>query len=121
MPEGKPTDPQDSNRNTHPVDTGLPATNTDDGIHTSSLFPKGTPTDPQYRGRNIQLTGMGFPFMIISLSRDGTEYQSLGDFEALMEESKDELKDLSNEEIFEDRDEMDTDLPYSIEEHSHPP
>ncbi|GJT15958.1 hypothetical protein Tco_0874664 [Tanacetum coccineum] len=81
----------------------------------------GIPTDPQYRGRNIQLMGIGFPFMIISLSRDGTKYQSLGDFEALMEESKDELRDLSNEEIFKARDEMDTNLPYFIEEHSQPP
>ncbi|GJV13838.1 hypothetical protein Tco_1355379 [Tanacetum coccineum] len=74
---------------------GLPATNTDDGIHTLSLLPKETPTDPQYRGRNIQLMGMEFPFMIINLSRDGTKYQSLGDFEALMEESKDELRDFT--------------------------
>ncbi|GJQ91773.1 hypothetical protein Tco_0002912 [Tanacetum coccineum] len=36
--------------------------------------------------------------------------QSLGDFEFLMEKSKDDLKDLSNEELFEAEDEIDTDL-----------
>ncbi|GKB94335.1 hypothetical protein Tco_0980472 [Tanacetum coccineum] len=91
----------------------------DKGTCTSQLLPEGTPTNPKDSGRNIQLTDMGLPStMVTDLSGADTK---ISDFNALMEDSKDDLRDLSDEEIFEAGYEMEIDLPYATKEHSQPP
>ncbi|GJX79241.1 retrovirus-related pol polyprotein from transposon TNT 1-94 [Tanacetum coccineum] len=98
---------------TKPKSQGLEASEVPPkGIRTSSLLPKETPTDPQYPRRNIQLTGVGLPSMTsFKVEPDVIlSIQSLGDFNAPMEDSWDDLLDLSDEEIFEAGDEMETDL-----------
>nr|GEU62321.1 hypothetical protein [Tanacetum cinerariifolium] len=47
--------------------------------------------------------------------------QSCGDFETFMEDSYDNLKDFSDEEIFKVEEEMETDMPHALEEPSQPP
>ncbi|GJZ05538.1 hypothetical protein Tco_0539331 [Tanacetum coccineum] len=77
----------------------LPATHPNEGTHTSQLLPEGTPTDPKDSKRNIQLTDMRLPSTMVTnlLGMTSSEVEpdtippieSLGDFEALMEDSED--------------------------------
>ncbi|GKD70685.1 hypothetical protein Tco_1324775, partial [Tanacetum coccineum] len=100
------------------ADMGLPATNPNKGIHKSKLLPEGTLTDPQDPRRNIQLIGE----TSLEVEPDVIPpIQSLRDFKFLIEDSEDDLKDLSDEEFFEAGYEMETDLPHVMKEHSHPP
>ncbi|GKE55478.1 hypothetical protein Tco_1494663 [Tanacetum coccineum] len=58
------------------------------------------------------------------LNTDYTQDAALGSTPSiltLMEDLEDDLKDFSDEEIFEDRGEMETDLPHDPEEPSLPP
>ncbi|GJS02372.1 hypothetical protein Tco_0318880 [Tanacetum coccineum] len=77
--------------NKHLSDTRLPATHPNEGTHTSQLLPEGTPADPKDSERNIQLTDMRFPSIMDTIP----PIESLRDFEALMEDSEDDLNDLT--------------------------
>ncbi|GJY69052.1 hypothetical protein Tco_0472034 [Tanacetum coccineum] len=115
LPEGKTTDPQDLEGNIYPADTGLPATNPDDGISHSQLLPKGNPLILKIQGETYNsLVWNCLPWLLII-------HGLALNFEFLKEDSNDDLKDLSDEEVFEAGDDMETDCPHTTEEHSQPP
>ncbi|GJW73078.1 hypothetical protein Tco_0132448, partial [Tanacetum coccineum] len=119
LSEGKPTDPQDTEGNLHLVVTRLPATHPDEGISTSQPLSEGTPIDPKDSRSNIQLIDMGLPSTLVTdESGANTNYQppllqTFGDYQALLEDSEDDLKDLSDEEMYEAGEEIDDEQPYT--------
>ncbi|GJX12638.1 hypothetical protein Tco_0204396 [Tanacetum coccineum] len=108
--EEKPINPKDSEGNMYPADKGLAATNPDEGISTSHPLPEGTLTDPKDLRRTIQLTNRGLPSTI--------ELISHGASLTLLEDSNDEIKELSDEEMYEAREEMDDPLLIANEDKS---
>ncbi|GJU67736.1 hypothetical protein Tco_1253995 [Tanacetum coccineum] len=104
--EGKPNNPQDTERNLHPVVTELPSTNPYEGISTSHPLPEWASTDPKDLGSNIQLINRGLPFTTGSdQSWSGIKYQvkheddatSNADLRAAVEECAKENDDKRNQ------------------------
>nr|GFB00748.1 hypothetical protein [Tanacetum cinerariifolium] len=112
LPEGTNHDPKDSEGNKELADMGLPFT-PKDGIHISQLLPKGKPTDAEDPKRNKQLTGKTSSEVKSDIQ---APIQSFQDFEILMEDSEDDLKELSDEEYFKDEDEMEDAFPLNTKE-----
>ncbi|GJY50705.1 hypothetical protein Tco_0441552 [Tanacetum coccineum] len=134
LPKGKATDAKDPKRNKQLTGIGLPFTHPDEGNRKSHLLPEGTTTDFKDSGRNIQLTDTGLPSTMVSnpdhnKGKTSSEVkpdiqapiQSFQDFEILMEDSEDDLKELSDEENFEAGDEMEDAFPLNTKEASQPP
>nr|GEV20193.1 hypothetical protein [Tanacetum cinerariifolium] len=84
--------------NKQPADMGL-LSNPNDGIHQSKSFPEGKPTDPQDIERNKHLAITGLP---ATNPNEG-------------------LKELSNEEVYEAKDEMKEAFPLNTKLQSQPP
>ncbi|GKA33564.1 hypothetical protein Tco_0719993 [Tanacetum coccineum] len=127
--EEKTIDPKDSEGNMYPADKGLPATNLYEGISTSHPLPEGTQTDPKDLKRTIQLTdrGVSSTLELIShgaaLIEPNTEafiLHTFGEYQSLLEDSEDEIKELSDEEMYEAREEMD-DPPLIADDETQPP
>ncbi|GJY97748.1 hypothetical protein Tco_0514658 [Tanacetum coccineum] len=98
----------------------MPATHPDEGISTSQPLSEGTPIDPKDSRSNIQLIDRGLPSTLTSSKVEpDTEpplLQTFGDYQALLEDSEDDLKDLSDEEMYEAGEEIDDEQPYTKEE-----
>ncbi|GKE23083.1 hypothetical protein Tco_1434595 [Tanacetum coccineum] len=94
-------------RNKHLVVTGLPVTNPDEGTCTSQLLPEGALIDPKDSGRNIQLIDMVLPSTIVTDQLD---------FEFLMKDSEDDLKELSDEEVYKVEDRIEDAFPLNTKD-----
>nr|GEW52868.1 hypothetical protein [Tanacetum cinerariifolium] len=123
---GKPTDPNDSEENKQPVDMTLPATHLDKGISTTQPLPEGTNTNPKDSERLKPLVDRDSsnPF-VISLLGTNAQYQVdvdtiiltiVADIQALLGASDDELKDDSDDNVFEARDEINEDIQQVADE-----
>ncbi|GKE93909.1 hypothetical protein Tco_1575004, partial [Tanacetum coccineum] len=76
FPEGKPTDPKDSEGNNQPIDMGLLATHPDEGISTTKPLPEGTNINPKYSERLKPLVDRDSSTpLVTALSRTNAEYQ----------------------------------------------
>ncbi|GKA69401.1 hypothetical protein Tco_0775465 [Tanacetum coccineum] len=82
---------------------GLPSTSPKDGIHQCKYLLEGKPIDPQDTEGNLHPIVKGFP--------------ATNPDEALLEDSEDHLKDLSDEDMYEAREEIDDKQPHTKEEH----
>ncbi|GJS71731.1 hypothetical protein Tco_0704572 [Tanacetum coccineum] len=114
--------------NIQPADKGLPATNPDEGIRQSKLLPDRILTDPKDPKINTQLAGRGFASIDTDKSMANIKYQvdktsplNLRHFQLLLEDSDDELKELSDDDVFEAEEEMDDAFPIHTDEESQPP
>ncbi|GKD59941.1 hypothetical protein Tco_1297450 [Tanacetum coccineum] len=105
LPEGKPSDANDREGNTQPAGMGSPATHPNDGIIKSKPFPKGTFTDLNTQGAMYNsVTGVCLSQLVLINQVDPdtkAPVQTLQDYELLIQVSDDELKELSDEEMFE--------------------
>nr|GEX99842.1 hypothetical protein [Tanacetum cinerariifolium] len=123
LPEGKTTDPQDLEGNKQPADMGLLSTS-DEGIRSSKPLPEGKSTDAKDSEGNIQPTDMGLHATHPNEGFD-TEYQvdktQSTQFEILMEDSDDELKELIYDDIFKAGEDMDDLFPLPTVEETRPP
>ncbi|GJU31206.1 hypothetical protein Tco_1174795 [Tanacetum coccineum] len=119
LPEGTLSEPKDLGRNIQLTDRGMPSTN----VTYQSR------SDTKYQVDNTQSTQ--FEVLDPNHKKDKTSsevepdtqppFQSLHDFEFLMEDSEDDPKELSNEEVYEARDEMEYTFPLNTEVQSQPP
>ncbi|GJV21050.1 ribonuclease H-like domain-containing protein [Tanacetum coccineum] len=118
LPEGTLTDPQDPRRNIQLIGMRFPSLVTDHSI-TGTKYQvdqtQSTRFEVSYPDQNKVKTSLEVEPDVIP------PIQSLRDFKFLIEDSEDDLKDLSDEEFFEAGYEMETDLPHVMKEHSHPP
>nr|GEZ39615.1 hypothetical protein [Tanacetum cinerariifolium] len=90
-----------------------PATHPDEGTRTSQLLPEGTLTDPKDSERNIQLTDRGLPSTTITdQSSADTKYHVDKTYSTRF---KDDLKELSDEEMYKVGDEMEDEFPLNNE------
>ncbi|GJS15062.1 hypothetical protein Tco_0409534 [Tanacetum coccineum] len=112
----KTTDPKDLEGNKQPADKGFQSTS-DEGILKSQPLPEGYPTDSKDLERNTQLAGMGLPFT--HLDEDTRTYSLYS--RLLMEESDDEVKELSHDDIFEAGEYMDDPFSVPSDEETQPP
>ncbi|GJU94922.1 hypothetical protein Tco_1319678 [Tanacetum coccineum] len=119
LPEGTLIDPKDSGRNIQLTDRGLPSTTVTDhlGANTKYQVEKTQSTrfevsDPNHnKGKNS-----------FGVEPDiQAPIQSFQDFEILMEDSEDDLKELSGEEFFEVGEKMEDAFPLNTKEASQPP
>ncbi|GKA42648.1 hypothetical protein Tco_0735308 [Tanacetum coccineum] len=131
---GQTTNPQDTKGNKQPAVKGLPST-ADEDISKSSHLSKAKPTNPQNTEGNIQTTIKGFPATTlmkgsafnlgktsskVELDTEPVLLTTFGDFQAFLD-SEDELKDESDEEMFEAGKEMDKEFLQSANEETQPP
>nr|GFB09514.1 hypothetical protein [Tanacetum cinerariifolium] len=101
-----------------PVVKGLPATHPGEGARKTKPLSEGTTIDPKDVRRNIQLTDIDYTSTLVTdLSRlalkPDTEpliLTTVGDIQALLGDFKDELKDDSDENVYEVREEMDEEI-----------
>ncbi|GKE24080.1 hypothetical protein Tco_1435592 [Tanacetum coccineum] len=116
LPVGKLIDAKDPKRITQLVGMGLPFTHPDEGTHTSGPLPEGTLTVLKDSGSNIQLTNKVLPSTnVIDQSGARTKYR------LLRKDSDDELKELSGDDIFEAKEDMDDPFSLLAEETQPPP
>ncbi|GJS71052.1 hypothetical protein Tco_1096537 [Tanacetum coccineum] len=118
--EGKPINPKDLEGNKQPAVLGLPST-PEGGTRKSKPSPKGKPTYPKYSKGNMHPTDMGLPANNPDEVGYSAPIQLLRDFEFLMEDSKDDLKELGDEDFFLAGDDMETDWPHNTKSYSQPP
>nr|GEW52431.1 retrovirus-related Pol polyprotein from transposon TNT 1-94 [Tanacetum cinerariifolium] len=102
--------------NKQPAVKGLLATKPDEGTRKTKPLPEGTTIDLKDLGGNIQLSdkdpnqNKGKTSSKVEPDNKPMILQTFGDFQALLD-SKEELKDESDEEIYEAREEMDKEEP----------
>ncbi|GJR35554.1 zinc finger, CCHC-type containing protein [Tanacetum coccineum] len=118
LPEGTLTDPHDPRRKIQIIGMRLPSLVTDHSI-TGTKYQvdqtQSTRFEVSYPDQNKDKTSLEVEPDVIP------PIQSLRDFKFLIEDSEDDLKDLSDGEFFEVGYKMETDLPHFMKEHSHPP
>ncbi|GJW44266.1 retrovirus-related pol polyprotein from transposon TNT 1-94 [Tanacetum coccineum] len=119
LTEGTTTDPKESRRNTELTDMGFPST----------LFTNLSRASTRYQVDKTQYTR--FEVSDPDQNKGKTSFevdldklppiQSFEDYKLFIEDLEDNLKELSDEEIFEVGDEMEDAFPMNIEEESQPP
>ncbi|GJY23108.1 retrovirus-related pol polyprotein from transposon TNT 1-94 [Tanacetum coccineum] len=126
LPEGKPTDAEDSGGNKQPDDIGLSATHLNKGISTTKPLPEGTNTKPKDSERLKPLDDWdSSTHPLTALSGTNIEYKDFSEVEldseplklttmdyiqALLIDYVDELIKASNDDVFEGEEEMDEDI-----------
>ncbi|GJT36673.1 hypothetical protein Tco_0927092 [Tanacetum coccineum] len=106
--EGQNTDPQDSKGNKHPTDMGL-LSPLDEGIHNLQFLPEGNRPDARDSEGNLHPADTGSPATHPDEGKTSYEVepdiiafiQSLEGYELLMEDSEDDFKEISDEEMYE--------------------
>ncbi|GJV53628.1 hypothetical protein Tco_1449369 [Tanacetum coccineum] len=123
----KPTNPQNIEGHIQFDVKRLPSTNPNEGTRKTKPLPEGTTIDPKDSGETYKsLIGVNLQLWLISqwptLMEPDTEPFILNTFkeiQALLEDSKEELKDESDEEMYEVGKEMDEEEPTSTKQQSH--
>ncbi|GKD78424.1 hypothetical protein Tco_1341045 [Tanacetum coccineum] len=120
LPEGKTTDPKDPKGNKQPAHVGFPATHPDKGISTTLPLPEGIKTDPKDSERIKPLIDLVLSTPpVTALSGIDAKYQldsgpliltTVVNIYALFGASDDELKEYSDDDVFEAEEEMDEDI-----------
>ncbi|GJW30390.1 hypothetical protein Tco_0047265 [Tanacetum coccineum] len=126
LPEGKPTEAKDLEGNKQPANKGLPAIVLDEGISKTKPLPERTKTDPKDSERIKPLTARGSSTLpVTALLGTDAEYQTssevdldfepmflatIFDIQALLGSSDDELKEDSDDDVFEVGEEIDEDI-----------
>ncbi|GJQ91032.1 hypothetical protein Tco_0002171 [Tanacetum coccineum] len=114
--KGTPTGPKDSGRTIQLTDRGIPFTTSFDQSGSSINYQVDTTQSTRFKMSDPD-QNKGKTSSKVEPDTEPPLLQTFGDYQTLLDDSKDDLKDLSDEEMCEAREEIDDEQPHTKEEH----